>query len=176
MPNSPTPDFPEVLENPYLSPEEQDMELEPVKIGPGAYASPDPATSEHAMVTSWGDEPLETHVAAAAAEKAAEAREGDYNSMSKADLEKLAKERELEVEGTGANKSVKKSDLVGALQRDDTEEMDSRDFLAEVDEAQDEEALKAAEEKYLASDKKYSRVDKAIERKREELANSSNSE
>lgn len=39
----------------------------------------------------------------------------DYDELDKADLEKLADERELEVEGTGSKGAVTKDDLVKAL-------------------------------------------------------------
>lgn len=52
--------------------------------------------------------------------EASSAEEGDYSSMNSADLKAEADERELEVEGSGANGNVTKADLVKALEEDDS--------------------------------------------------------
>lgn len=46
---------PSTLNNPYMSPEEQHMEMTPAVVGPPAYGSPDPTTSAAKLV------PLEQH-------------------------------------------------------------------------------------------------------------------
>jgi hypothetical protein len=48
---------PSDLLNPNASPEEQDMDMTPVVVGPGSYASPDPATTQ-ARLRPLQDHPI----------------------------------------------------------------------------------------------------------------------
>lgn len=66
---------------PNLSEEEQDVELEPVVMGPPAYGSPDPATAENTLLPLVDDP---HHTAADAADEAAKLREEESAEKRKA--------------------------------------------------------------------------------------------
>lgn len=156
---------------PNLPEEEQEVELEPVVMGPPAYGSPDPESNTNTLLPLV-DDPMRT--AASAADEAAAVRDqANYSKMDKDVLAQMASDRGLEVEGTGANGNVKKSDLVSALTAADAEDMDSRDFISRVEAATDEDQLDEAEEFYENSGKEYASVEKAIDKKRAELEEAS---
>ena len=135
------------------------------------FSSPDPATDAQRMI------PLEEGTggenAAQAREDAAAARSGagseDYNSLSPEELDRLVEERDLKVEGSGANGNVLKKDKVAALQADDASDMKAADFKQRISEAQDQEALDEALQLYAGSGKEYASVVAAGEKRQEEI-------
>jgi len=148
--------------------EDQDMELEPVVMGPPAFGSPDPKTLENTLLP-LADNPHATSETHQPDQSAVEKAQGEnYNAMDKADLKALAEERELEVEGN------KKADYVAALNAADAEDMNSKDFKEQIASANSMEELEAAEQLYLDSGQEYKSVDAALEKKREELENDDN--
>jgi hypothetical protein len=107
--------------NPNLRPEDQDVDMEPVVLTPGAYASPDPATQAWAMVplteaavdvmavsADFGQqpEPVEGQAPSAGGQ--------DYNSMTVAELK-----QELDNRGAAYDANALKADLVTLLEEDD---------------------------------------------------------
>ena len=111
--------------NPNLRPEDQDVDMVPVVLTPGAYASPDPATSGQRMVALTEAAELGVEVSADYAQAETEAAEGggeeapqeegfDYNSMTAADLKAEADSR-----GLSYPSNASKSDLVALLEEDD---------------------------------------------------------
>jgi uncharacterized membrane protein len=111
---------------PNISMEEQDMELEPVRFGAGAYASPDPRTSENTLLPAV-DNPHEIGALAAIGEGPSEAASGDYKHMKKAELQAEAESREIE--GAG---DMKKDELVDALEQDDMDNTTKDELLEEA--------------------------------------------
>jgi hypothetical protein len=140
---------PSQLGNPYMSPEEQDMDMQPQVMGPPQYGSPDPATSAGrllpltthplqahllpeghpaAISEDYGNDVAGyTHPATATShplqsesdldtdlQGRRDAREGNYEEMTKADLKDEADARGLEGL-SGANKS----EIIEALEADD---------------------------------------------------------
>lgn len=114
--------------NPNRSLEEQDMELQPIVFGAGAYASPDPRTSENTLLPAV-DNPHE--IGAVAARESAEARSalssGNYSKAKKADLAAEAERRGIE----GAE-DMKKDELVDALESDDMDSVTKDDLLEQA--------------------------------------------
>ena len=62
--------------NPYVSPEEQDMDMEPVIVGPPSYASPDPTTNA-GRLRAIEDHPLQDQISEDFGEQASEEGEED---------------------------------------------------------------------------------------------------
>lgn len=145
-----------------------DGRQEATVMGPPPFSSPDPATDAQRML------PLEDGTSAhQAALDAEEVRNtgSDYNSMSPADLKALAEERDLTVEGTGANGNVKKSDLVAALTQDDTADYKAADWKREIAAVADQDALDELAQKYEDSGASYSTVEAAFDARADELEN-----
>lgn len=140
--------------------EDQDVELQPVFVGPPAYGSPEGDQLGNQLVPLVDD----PHHTAAMASERARSESGDYSKMKKAELSKLAEEREIE----GASE-MKKDELVAALNAADSEDMNSADFKDRVNAASSMEELEEAENFYVDSGQSYSSVEKAIEKKRAEL-------
>ena len=142
------------------------MEMEPITLGPAPYSSPDPATDGIRML------PLEDGTSAAeAADAAAESREAtNYASMDKADLVKLAEERDIEVSrGDGKDGDPVKADYVAALTQDDTSDMKAADWKEAVANASDMESLENLADQYANSGAEYKSVDQAFISREEEL-------
>jgi Rho termination factor, N-terminal domain len=93
--------------NPYVSEEEQDMEMEPIVLGPPGYASPDPETNAAALVP-LSETTLE--VSPDFGKDAAAEGEESLEDMTKAELVEKA-----EAEGIEGAASMNKSELVEAL-------------------------------------------------------------
>lgn len=99
-----------------------EMEMQPVVLGPPAYASPDPETSAGALVAleehpnaenlseDFGQQPEGAEGEA----EAGESENGGYASMTKDELVDLAREREIE-----GYSSMNKAELVAALEESD---------------------------------------------------------
>jgi hypothetical protein len=133
------PRTPSAKANPYVSEEEQGMELEARVVGPPAYASPDPATTagrlrpltDHPLAASLsedygqlGDSPAAAPsvdsvlpVKAGEPETGAGDDEEGYNSLTVEELKDVAREREIEGFST-----MKKAELVQALRESDENE------------------------------------------------------
>lgn len=140
-------------------------ENEPIVLGATPFSSPDPETDARKML------PLEDGTSAyEAKEAAASAQSTDYNSMSAAEVKSLAAERDLTVEGN------KKADYVSALNADDAKDKKAADWKAEIEAAQDEEALTALHAAYEDADADYSSVEAAFDKRAEELAAEDNNE
>lgn len=115
------------LDNPYVSPEEQGMEMVPHVMGPPAYGSPDPNTSAATLVPIV-DHPLaedfaEDYGADAkeAADAAAEPEEGGDNATAGAVALAEAEGVDLsDVEGTGAGGRVTKADVENYIASQDS--------------------------------------------------------
>ena len=147
---------PSALASPYMSAEDQMLELKTEVVGPPAYGSPEPATSA-AKLLPLNDHPLradllpEGHPAAISEDYGAQhegatvmpgessspitpgmsdyerdllggrdAREGNYEEMTKDELLNEAQNRGLEV-----STSMKKAEIVDALEADDAENADA---------------------------------------------------
>jgi hypothetical protein len=105
----------------------KEMEIEPVVLGPPAYASPDPQTSTGALVSleehpnaenlsdDFGEMPEGEEGAAPAGESADGGT--DYESMTVEELRQLASEREMS--GTS---SMNKAELVAAHEEYDAQQ------------------------------------------------------
>lgn len=134
------------LNNPYMHPEDQDMEMQPVVVGPPGYASPDPATNagkllpleDHALNAETLPEEAEgaaisadygsdvqsltvpavgTTAPIAPEAPAGEVAEADYEEMTKADLQTLADNRGVEVAS-----SWTKAEIIDALEENDNQQ------------------------------------------------------
>lgn len=136
-----------------------------VVLGGVPFSSPDPATDAKKML------PLEDGTSAFdAREEALAARAPtDYSSMKSEELKELAEERDLEVEGTGKGGRILAKDYAAALAEDDASDMKAADFKAQIEAAQDQEALDSALQLYADSGKNYSSVVAAGEKRQEEL-------
>lgn len=121
---------PSELLQPNLSPEDQDMEMQPVIVGPGAYASPDPATNS-GRLRSIENHPLQDRISEDYGQDVAGAtvepgethpgepgtlegdlqgdREASYEEMTKAELLEMAADREIE-----GRSDMSKAELVKA--------------------------------------------------------------
>ena len=113
-------DTPSTLLNPYVSPEEQDMDMEPVIVGPPSYASPDPTTNA-GRLRAIEDHPLQEDISedfGADVKASEEGEEGEeensYDGMTKVELSELASDREIE-----GHSSMNKDELISALRESD---------------------------------------------------------
>lgn len=113
---------------PNLPEEEQDMDLEPVVMGAGAYGSPDPVTNENVLLPAVDDPHSIGAGAAADAAKARNAEQG-YKALSPDELKAEVERREISMpdEGSGKDGNLVKADYVAALEKAD---VDSADFDA----------------------------------------------
>lgn len=109
---------PSRLQNPYLSEEDQGMQLAAKTVGPPQYGSPDPATAAGALLTLEDGHPLdmlpEGHPAAISADYAADVF-GVSDDVEATDSAKELAEAESvdlrQVKGTGADGKVTKGDV-----------------------------------------------------------------
>jgi pyruvate/2-oxoglutarate dehydrogenase complex dihydrolipoamide acyltransferase (E2) component len=122
------------LNNPYVSPEEQDMQMEPHVMGPPSYGSPDPTTSAGSLVPIV-DHPLapenieggEENPAAISEDYGADVEapsEEDDGPNATAGAVELAEENGVDlssVEGTGSGGRVTKADVENYLASQETE-------------------------------------------------------
>ena len=144
--------------NPAAAMEDQGKEPSSIVLGGAPFSSPDPLTDAKKML------PLEDGTSAyEARESAAEAKASDYDSMKKPELQAAAAERDLDVTG------MKVDEIRAALRADDSSDMKAADFKAQVEAAEDQEALDAAAQLYADSGKEYSSVEDAIEKKQDEI-------
>jgi hypothetical protein len=116
------------MNNPNLRPEDQEVEMEPVILTPGAYASPDPATSGQVMVSlevaeEAGMELSPDYAQDELSEPAADGEDSgnggtvqsvDYNAMTVTDLK-----AELDNRGISYASNASKADLISLLEDDD---------------------------------------------------------
>lgn len=139
-------------------------------LGPPPFSSPDPASEARRML------PVEDGTSAHQAALDAEAvrTEGDYSKLDPKALKALADERGLEVEGTGKSGNVTKADFIAALHEDDAKDMKASDWKAEIDAAQDQDALDAVAQRYYDAGATYKTVEDAIDRKQGEIDNADN--
>jgi len=117
------------LNNPYVSPEDQDMDMVPVVMGPPQYGSPDPLTSAGALLPIV-DHPLAEQFSedyGTDAEEEIEAQtvaeEGEENATAGA--KELAEAEGVslsDVEGTGAEGRVTKTDVQNYIASQQSEE------------------------------------------------------
>lgn len=143
------------------------------EIGPAPFSSPDPATDARKML------PLEDGTSSAYDSRVADqarhqAEATNYNSMSLEDLKSLAEEKDLDVEGTGKDGRVKKSDYVDALNSDDTKDMKAADWKEQISAAADQDALDEVAERYSESGHTYKSVEAAVEARQKEIDDADN--
>lgn len=136
-------------------------------MGTPPFSSPDPVTDSYKML------PLEdgtsAHQGALEAAETRSVENNDYNALDKSELQRLADERDLSVEGSGKDGNVVKKDLVAALLEDDASDMKAADFKSRVEAASTQDELDAAANLYGNSGKSFSSVEAAIEKKQSEL-------
>lgn len=117
------PDPRDNLTYPNRREEDQNVEMKPVVVGPGAYASPDPNTeagrllplNEHPLADTlsadYGKDHLDAGASAGGEEEAS-----DYNDLTVEELKDEARDREID-----GFSSMNKAELVKALKKSDKE-------------------------------------------------------
>lgn len=175
---------------PAFREEDQDMavELQPVVIGPPAYASPDPATAsgrlvpveEHPLNLSddYGKSVLDVatsetvvgtyyYESSRTAEGVAPASDKPREEWVKADWQKQAKAYGLAQAGTKDDVKARVEAYEDELEAD--KDMKAAEWVEEVESAEDADALAAIRERYGASGATFSTVDEAFEKKQAEF-------
>ena len=154
--------------DPARAMEDQGSEPTEIVLGTPPFSSPDPATDGLKMLPlEDGTSAYEARQDAAAVRSAGE--DGDYSSMSKKELQDLAAQRDVDVDG------LKKDEIVSALQADDASDMKASDFKDQIAAAQDQDALDSVAELYSASGRSYSSVEAALEKRQGEIDDAGNS-
>jgi pyruvate/2-oxoglutarate dehydrogenase complex dihydrolipoamide acyltransferase (E2) component len=122
-------------DNPYVSEEDQDMEMTPVVMGPPGYGSPDPNTSAGVLVPivdhplsddiseDYGADVLEAQTTEEGGEEEGDEEDGGEGNATAGAIE-LANEKGVDltgIEGTGSGGRVTKADVENFLASQDSE-------------------------------------------------------
>jgi hypothetical protein len=172
---------PSALVNPSLRQEDQHMaeELQPVVVGPPAYASPDPATNQGRLV------PVETHplsgdisddYGAAVADRtpgqpdtltATEADAKPREEWEGEDWRNQAEKYGLSKGGSNADVQARVEDHEKALEAD--KEMGAKEWISEFEDADNAESLSAVKSRFDASGATFTTSQAAYDKRYQEL-------
>lgn len=148
-----------------------EMEGSQIVLGPVAVSSPNPETEAQRML------PLEDGTSAYEAGEAAATRRAaeSLTDVKKPELVEIAQSENVPLpDGVDDHEDMKADDLKQAIRENRASGLRAKDFIERINNATDQASLDAAVEEYEASGKELSTVEKAAEKKQDELDNPDN--
>jgi hypothetical protein len=149
----------------------QEDGMDGIVLGAPAFSSPNPDTDNSRML------PLEDGTSAYEAGEAAATRRAaeSLSDVKKDELVEIARSEDVPLpDGAEDHSDMKVDELKQAIRENRASGLRAKDFIEKVNASTDQTSLDAAVEEYEASGKNLSTVEKAIEKKQDDLDNPDN--